>query len=455
MSNIINTLRDEGVLQLYLDLRKKSHDDDYTDHSRNLRTGTEENTDNDVSQTRQYGAIFEECNRIVVADDAALIPQGAEFCYVVFGSDFNHSYSEALETNTYKVSALLNKCSTSINSGIHLLNANVASTNMTAFIANVDAGNKATCTISHGKSNYRYLSVQGTWGAKPHCFIDAVDLGEMDTATKATPPQNTDDLSIGNSKWDYNLNPVAAYGTHSGHTEYAAPNLDGIQAVLVINRELSVTEHRQLNEFLCLTFSSKMKNIMAQGGGKIEWLWHVGGYPYGCTTDAALTEAIEANLDIKRRLFGRASYRTHSTEFEGAHYVWPADNCTCYDVLQQPESQQIEVQEDKGWLSGGGWGVTLEALDHRKGELWRNSAVSGLDGLAVIPDPAIDEDILCGELTTLVTDSESTMTIEDIQGDLHAKIHANHEDNEPTYLWIGQECLCVGDSTRTDTDDEI
>ncbi len=189
--------------------------------------------------------------------------------------------------------------------------------------------------------------------------------------------------------------------------------------------------------------SISLENAIRGRGGRIEYIYHVSGYPWAVATSSDVVTALNAGTTMAKaaraRLFG-------FTEYDEDILAEDQTLCQIFPTLQQPGSQTIQADESKG-LSVGGWDVKIADIEpgfdwaHTNGDIW------GLDGLHRVAQPRVDSSIYWGILEDHLQVGDNTFTVEEAQGtNLHTKIQAA---DDGIFLWIGQECLYVTDSSNS------
>ncbi len=189
-----------------------------------------------------------------------------------------------------------------------------------------------------------------------------------------------------------------------------------------------------------------LEDAMKGRGGRIEYIYHVSGYPWAVSTSKDVVTAFNAGTTManaaRRRLFGTAEYNGELTT------VFAEDQTLCqiFPTLQPPGSQTVQADESRG-LKVGGWDVKIADIEpgfdwyHTNGDIW------GLDGLHRVAQPRVDSSIYWGILNTHLEVGDSTFKVEEASGtNLHTKIQAAEDDG--IFLWIGQECIYVTGSSN-------
>jgi len=183
-------------------------------------------------------------------------------------------------------------------------------------------------------------------------------------------------------------------------------------------------------------------DFVKAGGGRIEFVFHVGGMPYGVSTHEDVDTALDANLTHKRTIFGSAQNSNDSSYF--------ADSVPIFANLD-PDSireSSIRMDESRGVLRGGNWEVNIFDKDLGYDWPYRNQdEYWGLDGIHTTVNPLIDRYIYWGYLqSNFKTGSTSIKVTEEVGGDLRDKIDAL-TGNDAAFLWVDHECIAVDDYT--------
>jgi hypothetical protein len=183
-------------------------------------------------------------------------------------------------------------------------------------------------------------------------------------------------------------------------------------------------------------------DFVKAGGGRIEFVFHVGGMPYGVSTHEDVDTALDANLTHKRTIFGSAQNSNDSSYF--------ADSVPIFANLD-PDSireSSIRMDESRGVLRGGNWEVNIFDKDLGYDWPYRNQdEYWGLDGIHTTVNPLIDRYIFWGYLNKNFKVGDTSIRItEEVGGDLRDKIGAL-TGNDAAYMWIDHECIAVDDYT--------
>jgi hypothetical protein len=445
MTNIIHTLRDGGTLKCLHDYRIQGPDDTtYTDHSTAPHfDGAAQAT---LLQARSTGIVPADDTWLHIDHVSALMP-ATTFAFAFMSPEFTWAYSVPPGgTNNNKMAAMLYKGDT-LNNSLHIYTAEIsgvqriymqsASGGATS-TQYLDLDSTAAAKAMAGRPNMLWLA--GTWGGEVDCYIDSTKVGTL-SDTCSAKPTTTDDWIIGNSVWDYNNAPATKFASSHKYL----PFTDGLTGFAIFSAIPSEANRVKLLNYWRTAWRQKLKSVLDQGGGRIEYLLHIGGYPYAVATSPAVISALEANLDIKRRIFGKVSLTNGAGTTS-----YPADTCTTYLGLQCPTDQKFSLERDTGMLSGGNWQAKLALDEIPRVYSYRNDqAIVGYDGISNVPDPFSDSSICYGEMTAHLFKDSASLALSDNTGALSAKIAANASSDLPTYLWIGTECIAAGSSAGT------
>jgi len=184
----------------------------------------------------------------------------------------------------------------------------------------------------------------------------------------------------------------------------------------------------------------------------IGFVFHILGYPYGLSTSQSITDAIDANLSVKRKIYGGAA----------AAGIYLADSVPTFDLLEPPGRQSISLHSEGSKLKGGNWTARISNQDI--GYIWPlrsdtsngdNTTVKVLDGIANIPNINYDHTINWGELWQQLNGASGPVSMnwtETIGGDLTDKVDAAVAADDFCILWIGNEAVAATTSVSSDTD---
>jgi hypothetical protein len=184
---------------------------------------------------------------------------------------------------------------------------------------------------------------------------------------------------------------------------------------------------------------TEVYNLLAQKGGRVEYVWHVAGMPYAVCSSAALTTLLASGQTARRRaMFGDSSYNA------GVGDTYPADTMPIIPALASADiTQKIRMDDTAAKLTGGEWSIKLQQgnpginwntclTDLRLGDVW------GLPCVHSIDDPRIGQLATARLYSNFVFGNTNLDFCNDTGGRLAAKINAA---TYATYLWIGQECV--------------
>jgi len=234
--------------------------------------------------------------------------------------------------------------------------------------------------------------------------------------------------------------------------DHDTPMSGSLFAFLIIERELTAAEHKELHAFLTEVYSQRYSQL-TEAGHLCDYVFHIGGYPYGVGTSDRCGYALDANLTARRDLYGWAeAYR--GLVAPGAAY-FPADEAPTFDTLRTPGDQRFKMKREQGMIGGGAWSVTLADEPSGYDPPWRNDGaiVHGLDGIHTVPSIDNDISIRYGVISEEYDYNDTAITfVQESRGDdsLSAKIEYNHDTAEElTFLWVGHECIGALDATAT------
>jgi hypothetical protein len=179
-------------------------------------------------------------------------------------------------------------------------------------------------------------------------------------------------------------------------------------------------------------------DFVKAGVGRIEFVFHVGGFPYGVSTHDDVATVLNANLSAKRTVFGNAQNNNDSSYY--------ADSVPLFANLD-PDSireSSVRMDESKGVLRGGSWEVTIFDKDIGYDWPYRNgSGYWGLDGIHTTINPLLDRDIYWGYLyANFKTGSSSISVSDEVGGDLDTKVQALTGD-DTMLAWVDHECIAI------------
>lgn len=187
-----------------------------------------------------------------------------------------------------------------------------------------------------------------------------------------------------------------------------------------------------------------LSDLFRSGGGNIQYLFHICGYPWAVCTSPALRELLDSgNYDsYRRKIFGHAWYGSPGSE---EYFADDTDLCPIFATLQLPGSQRWTVDEAKGRLDGGSWSVEIE--DQPLGHTWQHGGSQsfwGLEGVHRIAQPFKDGLTAWGTLISAYMEDDTTIYVTEENGDLlSTRITAGIAADTYYLLWLGQECIAV------------
>lgn len=180
------------------------------------------------------------------------------------------------------------------------------------------------------------------------------------------------------------------------------------------------------------------------GGGNIQYLFHVCGYPWAVCTSPALRDLLETSdyNTYRRMIFGHAWYGSPGSE---EYFADDTFLCPIFPTLQLPGSQRWSLNEAKGRLDGGAWSVEIE--DRPLGHTWQHGGSQsfwGLDGVHRIAQPFKDGITAWGTLSSLYAEEDTTLYVYEENGStLSTRITAGISADGYYLIWLGQECIAV------------
>jgi len=292
-----------------------------------------------------------------------------------------------------------------------------------------DSGSRAYCA-SVVKSSAPDLYAQKS-------FVG--DSGDSYLAHLVDTYPDTNDLFIGN----FPINPLL----DAAQAGYKFPCLDKIQAVVILTEALDADEVVELTEHLLAVGSGDLRqHFGTQGGSRLEFAFHILGYPYGLSTSKDLNEALDVNLAMKRKLYGLAS---------DANSVYLADDVPTFDLLERPGRMGMTLDFDKAKIKGGNWKAIIS--NEQIGYSWphrtdssdaANNTIQVLDGIATIPNTANDSTINWCTLGEDVKKADTSFDVtEENDESLIDKISTRNGNGDTTILFFGNETLAVDDVT--------
>jgi hypothetical protein len=185
-------------------------------------------------------------------------------------------------------------------------------------------------------------------------------------------------------------------------------------------------------------------NILANGGGRVEFVFFIHGLPWAVSTHADVLTALPVDsINAQVRAYRKNMFGTGEVTID-ANVTRSYNKIPIFDTLDANlGSQTVKFAEGKG-LTGGNWSVNIAAEElgyswnHRTGTIW------GLEGLDVIPNDDADSSICVAQLATDLLASGGTLTYKnDIGGKLKTKIDAKIALDIPAYIWIGSEVVAA------------
>ena len=292
--------------------------------------------------------------------------------------------------------------------------------------------------FDNGVRSYSFVLKNGE-GPDVYAQKNSVEsfAGSYSDSTATYPDVNP--LYIGN----WTRNP-RTFGLLAG---YKFPCIDKIQAVVIVQEALTADEAVEVIEYLLAFDSGDVRqHFGTQGGSRLEFVFHVLGYPYGLSTSHELNDAIDVNLNIKRKLYGLA---------EDANSVYLADDTPTFDLLERPGKMGMAIDFDKAKLTGGNWKAHIS--NQQIGYSWphrtsdsdaANTTIQVLDGLATIPSVQNDSSIHWATIAEDVKKADTSFDITEEDNELLIdKIDTRNTAGKTTVLFFGQETIAVDDVT--------
>jgi hypothetical protein len=174
-------------------------------------------------------------------------------------------------------------------------------------------------------------------------------------------------------------------------------------------------------------------NQMANGGGRIEWIFFIHGLPWSvCSHPDVLTALPVGSADADVRVYRRSMFGDDTVTVD-ATPTTPAYNIPIFDILDADIGAQTVKFEEGKQLTGGSWSVNIasESLgyswSHRDGTIW------GLEGLDAIPSDLADSSIAVARLSRDLEYDGSTLYFDrDTGNKLNEKITANFATDTPS-----------------------
>jgi len=203
------------------------------------------------------------------------------------------------------------------------------------------------------------------------------------------------------------------------------------------------------------------EELLRKGGGNIEYVFHVCGYPWAVCTSQALVDILNADSNgdgevdaaitaARREIFG--------TAFDASN-DYPADFpalTPIFATLQDLGTQNWQVHEIKGELAGGDFDI--EIADDALGFTWDRCGldsgnIHGLPGVHAIAQPKRDTSVGWGYLQEGYKFEKGDTTMYVVEASANDTLD-DGINNEGAWrlLWIGQECiLCTTSVEGTST----
>jgi hypothetical protein len=145
------------------------------------------------------------------------------------------------------------------------------------------------------------------------------------------------------------------------------------------------------------------------------------------------------NASLREEMFGRVDFTIGLRTFK------PCDDLIVTHGLQPPSDQTIKLLPSQGAIETGPWSVSVQHREYGLTLIHRpDDPESGLDGVHTVPDTRIDNSISYSTISRSVSKGDSSIFVS-IENDhnLAAVIGENLETGNPTYLWIGHECVAA------------
>ena len=191
------------------------------------------------------------------------------------------------------------------------------------------------------------------------------------------------------------------------------------------------------------------KEILETGGGNIQFLFHVSGYPWAVATSQDLVTQLDdaAHVSQRRTIFGSENFIGESNDY------WAEDTSLCpiFPTLEVPGKQEVKLHEGKGELSVGNW--TVEIRDRELGHTWEHggsTAFRGLPGVHHVLGPDYDSSVGWGYLTSNCEISDTTFTVQEQSGTTMKDAIDAASSFPFRLLWINQECIAVDATSSVD-----
>ena len=303
--------------------------------------------------------------------------------------------------------------------------------------------------FDNGTRSYSFVLPQGDY---PETYVNKNHIYTNDVAYDDSAATYADANSMFIGNWDRN---PRTFGAVAG---YKFPCIDKIQAVVILTEALDADDVVELTEHLLAIGSGDLRqHFGTQGGSRLEFAFHILGYPYGLSTSKDLNEALDVNLAMKRKLYGLAS---------DANSVYLADDVPTFDLLERPGRMGMTLDFDKAKIKGGNWKAIIS--NEQIGYSWphrtdssdaANNTIQVLDGIATIPNTANDSTINWCTLGEDVKKADTSFDVtEENDESLIDKISTRNGNGDTTILFFGNETLAVddvtdnGDGTYTLTD---
>ena len=180
------------------------------------------------------------------------------------------------------------------------------------------------------------------------------------------------------------------------------------------------------------------KNYCETGGGEGTFVFYCHGMPWAVQTK---NHPWNGSDKIQQStIFGARSATVGATE------TFPHDSIPRLTLLNMPKGWKMNFDPASNWIDGGG--LTVEIDDESRmgidSSWYTDRSVYGLEGVHSITDYRVDTDIHVAFLTTSMLYNSTLLAVEgDVNDELYTKIAANITAEDPTYLWVGNECVAA------------
>ena len=185
---------------------------------------------------------------------------------------------------------------------------------------------------------------------------------------------------------------------------------------------------------------ASLPELLSLGGGRVEFLFTVGGVPWGSCTSTQLATQLDSDIETKRIIFGGANDNDSPP-------VYFADDVPIIPNMRPPGEQRVEVDQTKG-LKWESMTIELDSIDHGADfSKWIDSSTTyGLPGVDVLYNQWADSGIAWGRVAEGFTKDATSFEIYDESDSLESLIDTNAGAGDYTFVWVGQECIAL-DST--------